>query len=155
MEVMKPVQRPNFYRRKHDGRRVSIWDFADGSIGWMLDPLPVIAPRCAGDCDPSTFDRDYILIPARPLPSPADEAVAMAVSDGWLYHGGGACPVHPDDKVHFRTLPELTDRNSGHISEDADGREAASLRWEWKGFLPIEEDRNDNIVVYRVVTPHQ
>ncbi|TGT90883.1 MULTISPECIES: hypothetical protein [unclassified Mesorhizobium] len=80
---------------------------------------------------------------------PPVDHVAAAVADGWIRHDGGERPVGPKDRVHFRTLQELADTRP-NISENADGRAADTLRWEWKTFAD-SDPHNDNIAVYKVV----
>lgn len=72
----------------------------------------------------------------RPAPQPD--------ADGWIEWYGGECPVPPTTRVQFRTQWEL-DHPGGHISEEADGRPAHSLRWTHKG------DVYSDIVRYRVI----
>ncbi|MGX7874414.1 hypothetical protein ACVDG5_018130 [Mesorhizobium sp. ORM6] len=86
---------------------------------------------------------------AREAVAPIDH-VAVAVSAGWIRHDGGSRPEPETAKVHFRTLADLADERRT-ISEDAQGRAAGTLRWEWKTFAE-NDPRNDNIVVYRVIS---
>lgn len=68
---------------------------------------------------------------------------------GWIDFAGGECPVAPDTKVHYRTAEEMRHENPS-ISDDAEGREASTIRWAWK---ENPSGWDDNIVAYRVVTP--
>lgn len=53
-------ERTQFYRRKRDGFRVRAADWPDGDVTWMLDPIPVIAPRIVGTCSAATFERNHV-----------------------------------------------------------------------------------------------
>lgn len=86
--------------------------------------------------------------PADLMPPVPVDPIEVAVAAGWIRHDGGDCPVGPKDRVHFRTQFNL-DNPQVPVSEDAQGREADSLRWLHDKLLV--EPWNDNIVIYKVV----
>jgi len=61
------TERPGFYRRKADGRRVRAADWPDGDVSWLLDPCPIIAPAIVGTCSAAEFARDFLASPPTEL----------------------------------------------------------------------------------------
>lgn len=102
---------------------------------WAADVVAVILPPPPA-------------VKSMPPPKPQEPALPGAE---WVRWRGGECPVHPETKVHFRTMAELIDPGA-YINEDTDGRKAGTLRWVHKNAYPLEHPANDDIVAYRVVS---
>lgn len=55
------AMREGHYIRKRDGMRVTAGDWSDGTVSWMLSPLPVISMgRGVGTCSLATFEKNYV-----------------------------------------------------------------------------------------------
>ena len=60
------TMRPGRYHRKSDGKTVVAGDWPDGSVSWMLEPLPIVlvGSRAVGTCSFETFERTHVLAKA-------------------------------------------------------------------------------------------
>lgn len=63
---MDYIERDGFYIRKRDGFRVVACDWPDGTVTWLLDPMPLCALRIAGTCSRHNFERTHSPLPVEP-----------------------------------------------------------------------------------------
>ena len=58
--MVELTMRERSYIRKRDGMRVKAGDWSDGSVSWILDPLPLVTTgRAFSTCSLETFENNH------------------------------------------------------------------------------------------------